>query len=108
MFPGLVLDFPSSKWATTSHNVAQTLKIVWFAKPEFLDFATLPAKMTVLSNNPFVSVTSEPVMLPSGHGPTAMGQPPRWQGMPASGTQWHTFGVFYTGLGVGLCGVNLD
>ena len=87
MFPGLVLGFPSSKLTTTSQTVAHTLKQIWFAKSDFLEFASLPANMTVLSNNPYVSVTSEPVMLPRGHGPTTMGQPPRWQTMPASGTR---------------------
>ena len=86
MFPGLVLGFPSSKLTTTSQTVAHTLKQIWFAKSDFLEFASLPANMTVLSNNPYVSVTYEPVMLPRGHGPTTMGQPPRWQTMPASVT----------------------
>ena len=86
MFPGLVLGFPSSKLTTTSQTVAHTLKQIWFAKSDFLEFASLPANMTVLSNNPYASVTSELVMLPRGHGPTTMGQPPRWQTMPASVT----------------------
>ena len=87
MCPGLVLGFPSSKLTTTSQTVAHTLKQIWFAKSDFLEFACLPAKMTALSNNPYVSVTSELVMLPRGHGPTTMGQPPIWQTMPASGTR---------------------
>ena len=86
MFPGLVLGLPISKLTTTSQNVAQTLNNFWFLKPDLLEFATLPANMTVLSNNPYVSVTSEPVMLPRGHGPTTMGQTPIWQQVPASGT----------------------
>ena len=86
MFPGLVLGFPSNKLTTTSQTVAHTLKHIWFAKSDFLEFAIRPANMTVLSNSPYVSVTSEPVMLPRGHGPTTMGQTPRWQQVPASGT----------------------
>ena len=86
MFPGLVLGFPSSKLTTTSQTVAHTLTQIWFAKSDFLEFASLPANMAALSNNPYAYVTSEPVMLPRGHGPTTMGQPPRWQTMPASGT----------------------
>ena len=86
MFPGLVLGFPSNKLTTTSQTVAHTLKQIWCAKSDFLEFASLLANMTALSNNPYVPVTSEPVMLPRGHGPTTMGQPPRWQTMPAYGT----------------------
>ena len=100
MFPGLVLGFPSRKLTTTSQNVTQTQKF-WFARSDFLEFATLPANMTVLSNSPYVSVTSEPVRLPRGHGPTTMGQTPRWQQVPASGTRWHRFDVFYIGCGWG-------
>ena len=87
MFPGLVFGFPSNKLTTTSQTVAHTLKQIWFAKSDFLEFVCLPANMTVLSNNPDVSVTSEPVMLPRGHGSTTMGQPPRWQTVPASGAR---------------------
>ena len=87
MSPGLVLGFPSSKVTTTSQTVAHTLKQIWFAKSDLLEFASLPANMAILSNSPYVSVTSEPVMLPRGHGPTTMGQPPRWQTMPANGTR---------------------
>ena len=86
MFPGLVLGFPSNKLTTTSQTVAHRLKQIWFAKSDFLEFATLPANMTMLSNSPYVSVTSELVMLPRGHGPTTMGQTPRWQQVQASGT----------------------
>ena len=87
MFPSLVLGFPISKLTTSSQTVAHTIKQTWFAKSDFLEFASLPANMTVLSNGPYVSVTSEPVMLPRGHGPTTMGQPSRWQTMPASDTR---------------------
>ena len=86
MFPGLVLGLPSSKLTTTSQNVAQTLKDIRFATSDFLEFATLPANMTVLSNSPYVSVTVEPVTLTIGHGPTTMGQTPIWQQVPAIGT----------------------
>ena len=87
MFPGIVLGFPNNKLTTTSQTVAHTLKQIWFATSDFLEFASLPANMAVLSNNPYVSVASELVMLPRGHGPTTMGQPPRWQTLPASGTR---------------------
>ena len=79
--------FPIRKLTTTIQNVTQTLKSFGLQDQMFLEFAALPANMTVLSNGLYVSVTSELVMLPRGHGPTTMGQTPRWQQVPASGTR---------------------
>ena len=84
MCPGLVLACPIRKLTTTIQNV--TKQQFCLQDQVFLEFATLPANMTVLSNGLYVSVTSEFVMLPRGHGPTTMGQTPRWQQVPASGT----------------------
>ena len=86
MCPGLVLAFPIRKLTTTIQNVLPTLKSFGLQDPMFLESAARPANMTVLSNGLYASVTSELVMLPRGHGPTTMGQTPRWQQVPASGT----------------------
>ena len=107
VFHALPWNFQATSWQPPSRMLHKHC-FFWFAKSDFLEFAILPSKLSVLSNGTHVSVTSEPVMLPVGHGTTTMGQPLTWQSMQASGTIWHMFDVCLQWFWVGLCGVNLD
>ena len=100
MRPGLFLGFQAESWQQPARMWHKQLKLL-ICKIWFLGICYFTSQHDSLSNSPYVSVTSEPVRLPRGHGPTTMGQTHRWQQVQASGTRWHRFDVFYSGFGWG-------
>ena len=87
---------PSKIQVVRDHPVCgnPTWNKFWFSKSEFLEFCLSNNTNTRIVNITWCFVSFEQVLCDDDHVSATRSQPPKWQSMSRSDTQWHRIAVF--------------